>query len=119
MHKLKHDYAVTAVCFSATGNEIYAGGIDNVIHVKRHPAVRPCRRSYTNVIETLTARLRTRDPQVWDLRRQAVGLTLQGHADTITSLRRSPEGGHLLSNSMDNTGTATLTTQSTRLSVFH
>ena len=36
VHKLKHDYAVTAVCFSATGNEIYAGGIDNGIQVRRH-----------------------------------------------------------------------------------
>jgi len=57
----------------------------------------------------LAVLVHARTLQVWDLRRQAVSLTLQGHADTITSLRRSPEGGHLLSNSMDNTGMAALT----------
>jgi WD40 repeat protein len=39
----------------------------------------------------------------WELRKGAAGLTLQGHADTVTGLRVSPEGNHLLSNSMDNT----------------
>lgn len=30
-------------------------------------------------------------------------MTLKGHSDTITGLRVSPDGSHLLSNSMDNT----------------
>lgn len=39
----------------------------------------------------------------WDLRRGAVSLTLTGHADTVTGLAASPDGAHLLSNSMDGT----------------
>lgn len=41
--------------------------------------------------------------KVWDLRKKAVVNTLKGHTDTITSLRLSPDGQSLLSNSMDNT----------------
>jgi Prp8 binding protein len=39
----------------------------------------------------------------WELRKGVAGMTLQGHADTVTGLRVSPGGEHLLSNSMDNT----------------
>ena len=38
--------------------------------------------------------------KVWDLRKVAVAMTLKGHTDTITSLRVSPDGSHLLSNAM-------------------
>ena len=41
---------------------------------------------------------------MWDLRRDdAAAWTLQGHSDTITGMRLSPNGTHLLTNSMDNT----------------
>ncbi len=42
--------------------------------------------------------------QVWDMRRNEVVYTLNGHADTVTGLCLSPNGHYLLSNSMDNTG---------------
>ena len=38
--------------------------------------------------------------QVWDLRKVEVALTLRGHTDTVTGLRVSPDGSHLLSNAM-------------------
>jgi WD40 repeat protein len=38
--------------------------------------------------------------QVWDLRKVEVSMTLKGHSDTITGLRVSPDGTHLLSNAM-------------------
>ncbi|KAL6776764.1 hypothetical protein ACKKBF_B30830 [Auxenochlorella protothecoides x Auxenochlorella symbiontica] len=41
--------------------------------------------------------------RAWDLRRGAPSLTLAGHADTVTGLATSPDGAHLLSNSMDGT----------------
>lgn len=40
--------------------------------------------------------------KVWDLRKCKVALTLAGHNETITGLCKSPDGGLLLSNSMDN-----------------
>lgn len=40
--------------------------------------------------------------RVWDLRKNEVLLTLQGHTDTITGLRLSPDGSYVLSNAMDN-----------------
>lgn len=40
---------------------------------------------------------------VWDLRSGSMQDSMQGHLDTITGLSLSPDGIHLLSNSMDNT----------------
>jgi hypothetical protein len=40
---------------------------------------------------------------VWELRKGTVGLKLSGHSNTITGLKVSPDGHHLLTNSMDNT----------------
>ena len=40
---------------------------------------------------------------VWDLRREEVSMSLTGHSDSITGMRVSPDGSHLLTNSMDNT----------------
>ena len=37
---------------------------------------------------------------MWDLRKGEVSQTLSGHTDTITGLSLSPDGNHLLSNSM-------------------
>lgn len=39
----------------------------------------------------------------WDLRKNSVLYSLQGHRDTITGLKLSPDGTHLLSNAMDHT----------------
>uniref|UniRef100_A0A7S1SP09 Anaphase-promoting complex subunit 4 WD40 domain-containing protein n=1 Tax=Tetraselmis chuii TaxID=63592 RepID=A0A7S1SP09_9CHLO len=41
--------------------------------------------------------------KVWDLRKEEVVMSLKGHSDTVTGMRLSPDGTHLLSNSMDNT----------------
>ena len=38
--------------------------------------------------------------KAWDLRRNAVVMSMQGHTDTITGMRVSPDGTHLLSNAM-------------------
>jgi phage-related protein len=38
--------------------------------------------------------------KVWDLRKVEVAMTLKGHTDTVTGLRVSPDGTHLLSNAM-------------------
>lgn len=51
---------------------------------------------YTGGIENLV--------RVWDLRRdEEPAMVLRGHNDTITGMRLSPDGTHLLTNSMDNT----------------
>eukprot|EP01103_Thecamoeba_quadrilineata_P012883 TRINITY_DN3436_c0_g1_i1.p1 TRINITY_DN3436_c0_g1~~TRINITY_DN3436_c0_g1_i1.p1 ORF type:complete len:352 (+),score=65.86 TRINITY_DN3436_c0_g1_i1:56-1111(+) len=39
----------------------------------------------------------------WDLRKGEIAYTMADHLDTITGLSVSPDGGYLLSNSMDNT----------------
>jgi Prp8 binding protein len=43
------------------------------------------------------------DIKVWDMRKNEVVMTLEGHTDTVTGIRLSPDGNHLLSNSMDQT----------------
>ena len=42
--------------------------------------------------------------QVWDLRKdEEPTLVLKGHSDTVTGMRVSPDGSHLLTNAMDGT----------------
>lgn len=41
--------------------------------------------------------------RAWDLRKANQSMVLRGHADTITGMQLSPDGGHLLTNSADNT----------------
>jgi len=41
--------------------------------------------------------------KVWDLRKKEIVMTLEGHTDTVTGLRLSPDGNFLLSNAMDQT----------------
>ena len=65
-------YPIMACCFSEAGNQVFSGGLDNII-------------------------------KVWDVRQKAIVQQLSGHTDTITSLMLSPDGQHLLSNSMDST----------------
>lgn len=66
-------YQVLAVEFAEAGDQVYSGGIENVVHVWD---------------------LR-RDAEP--------AMSLAGHSDSITGVRLSPDGSHLLTNSMDNT----------------
>ncbi|DAZ95381.1 TPA: hypothetical protein N0F65_001039 [Lagenidium giganteum] len=43
------------------------------------------------------------DIKLWDIRKDAVSVVLQGHTDIVTSISLSPDGNYLLSNAMDNT----------------
>lgn len=42
--------------------------------------------------------------KVWDVRKNQLAYTLKGHNDTVAGMAVSPDGNHLLTNSMDNTG---------------
>lgn len=79
-------YQITTVAFSDTAEHVFTSGIENVI-------------------------------KAWDVRNQKVSLfhvtciaeaskvvmSMAGHSDTVTGLQLSPDGTHLLTNSMDNT----------------
>ena len=66
-------FALCAVDISENGEYVYAGGIDNVV-------------------------------KGWDLRKDnELCLRMKGHEDTITGLSVSPDGTHVLTNSMDQT----------------
>ncbi|XP_012558462.1 U5 small nuclear ribonucleoprotein 40 kDa protein isoform X1 [Hydra vulgaris] len=41
--------------------------------------------------------------KVWDLRKNDIMFKMQGHTDSVTGFRLSPDGSFLLSNAMDNT----------------
>ena len=70
---LKHPFAVTSAVLSASAHSLYTGCLDGVV-------------------------------RIFDLRRPDVEQTkLEGHQDIVTGMALSPDGGHLLSNSMDNT----------------
>ncbi|KAG2492648.1 hypothetical protein HYH03_009064 [Edaphochlamys debaryana] len=66
---------ICAVAYADAGDQVYSGGVDNVIRVWD---------------------LRKGGES-------SASLLLKGHSDTITGLRVSPDGTHLLSNGMDNT----------------
>lgn len=94
-HTLPHNYQVTAVTFNDNAEQVFSGGLDNDVHV----SVRQCEK-------TCHHRTLIHDGaniQVWDLRKGAELMTLSGHTDTITCVRLSPDGKHLMTNAMDNT----------------
>jgi len=68
---LAHQYPLTAVCFDETADNVYTGGIDNLIHSW------DIRKPNTELFRLL------------------------GHQDTITCLRLDPFGSYILSNGMD------------------
>ena len=74
---------VTCVAWSADGATIYAGALDNGIHVRVPPWC---------CADWLTCRV-----QVLDLRKQEEVSVLSGHVDTPTGLAVSPNGSYLLS----------------------
>lgn len=82
---------VTSVCWSADGANIYAGALDNEIHVRCIAFA-----CMTSSLKLTT----TRRFQVLDLRKQEQVLNLSGHTDTPTSLSLSPNGNFLLSPSL-------------------
>ena len=43
------------------------------------------------------------DLKIWDTRKNAVLTEMPGHTDTVTGMKLSPDGGHVLTNAMDNT----------------
>jgi Prp8 binding protein len=73
---------VTCVAWSADGATIYAGALDNGIHVR--------------IIVYASIR-HSRHIQVLDLRKQEEVFILSGHVDTPTGLAISPNGSYLLS----------------------
>lgn len=73
----------TCVAWSADGATIYAGGLDNVIHV-------------CGLFMNLDMVLK-QHPKVLDLRKQEEVSVLSGHVDTPTGLAISPNGSYLLS----------------------
>jgi Prp8 binding protein len=82
---------VTSVCFSADGTQVFAGALDNEIHVGQ-TLMTECRD------DIVTANL-----QVYDLRTQKEVYSLGGHTDTPTSLTVSPNGNFLLAPSLSST----------------
>nr|BAU61597.1 U5 snRNP-specific protein [Gonium pectorale] len=74
VHTLRCGFPVCAVAFADAADQVFSGGVDNAV-------------------------------KVWDLRGDSSSpcLLLKGHSDTVTGLRLSPDGSHVLSNAMDNT----------------
>jgi Prp8 binding protein len=120
---------VCAVTFSAAGDQVgvccaraavvgAVGGGGRAPGCCRRRSGRACSRSRsrpqpTHWLAPAAPCLRDR-PQVysggvdntvlaWELRKGAVSLRMPGHSNTVTGLAVSPDGHHLLSNSMDNT----------------
>ena len=77
---------VTSVCWGPDGNTLYAGAIDNEIHVC---FVFCALKTFSDEVS-----------QVYDLRKGEQVSSLLGHVDTPTSLSLSPNGNHLLSPSL-------------------
>ena len=43
------------------------------------------------------------DLKIWDTRKNSVLTEMSGHTDTVTGMKLSPDGAHVLTNAMDNT----------------
>nr|WJH19489.1 U5 small nuclear ribonucleoprotein 40 kDa protein (U5-40K) [Euglena gracilis] len=110
-----HDAIVNACCCTRRGNDMVASGADDAsckiwdMRAPRRAAaalagtypVTAIRFSDQN--DQLFACNTAGTVQVWELRKNEVSYELQGHLDVITGCSVSPDGNHLLTNSMDNT----------------
>ncbi|KAJ3281331.1 hypothetical protein HK104_000082 [Borealophlyctis nickersoniae] len=113
--KLKgHAGFINSVSAARRGNElITSGGDDSAIHVW-DPRVKGAVKTFKDKFPVLAVSFSQDgglvfgggiDNQIkaWDMRKEEVVYSLQGHLDTVTGLRLSPDGDYLLSNAMDNT----------------
>lgn len=91
-------YQVTAVTFNDTAEQIVSGGIDNALKVKKNFSFINhgswgFHFYYLEKDEIFS--------QIWDIRRQGLIHLMPGHSDTVTGINLSPDGNHVVSNSMD------------------
>lgn len=108
-----HTSYVNSCCPSKTGNNLVTGSDDGTVKIwdtrKRNYV-----HSLANKFQVTAACYGATDAQVitggldnvvkvWDTRNLKVEITMEGHTDTVTSLKLSPNGHHVLSNAMDNT----------------
>lgn len=83
---------VTSVCWSSDGSTIYAGALDNEIHVCAGRII------FIHIFNRVSDFLWW--SQVLDLRKNEQVYSMTGHTDTPTSLSLSPNGNFLLSPSL-------------------
>jgi len=101
-------------CFPAKRGHLVATGSDDATVKVWDMRVKGPQQSFNNRYATTAVCFSAQDDQifaggidntikVWDLRKNDVHMYLEGHQDTVTGIRLSPDGSYLLSNSMDNT----------------
>jgi Prp8 binding protein len=108
----EHGSHVNSVCCAREDSHLLASGSDDCSARIWDTRVRRSLQTFTNKYQQTAVAFSADDNllftggidnivQAWDRRKMAVAFTLQGHTDTITSLRLSPDGSYLLSNAMD------------------
>eukprot|EP00996_Jenningsia_fusiforme_P001329 NODE_2217_length_1261_cov_17.958746_g2018_i0.p1 GENE.NODE_2217_length_1261_cov_17.958746_g2018_i0~~NODE_2217_length_1261_cov_17.958746_g2018_i0.p1 ORF type:complete len:346 (+),score=33.64 NODE_2217_length_1261_cov_17.958746_g2018_i0:25-1062(+) len=110
-----HDAIVNTIATTRRGSSLLASGADDKtskvwdLRSLRHPTYTlegsypVTSLSFSDQSDQLFACDVAGNIEVWELRKEAVLYTMQGHMDVITGCALSPDGNFLLSNSMDNT----------------
>lgn len=113
MKKLRnHQSHVNSISTSPDNSHLLASVSDDTFINIWDIRTRRCVKSYKDNYQLTAVSFNATSDQVfvggienkintWDLRRDSIHYSMTGHSDTITGLSLSPDGHHLLSNSMD------------------
>eukprot|EP00656_Telonema_subtile_P051799 TRINITY_DN7063_c0_g1_i2.p2 TRINITY_DN7063_c0_g1~~TRINITY_DN7063_c0_g1_i2.p2 ORF type:complete len:239 (+),score=56.40 TRINITY_DN7063_c0_g1_i2:380-1096(+) len=107
-----HQSHVNSVCCARTDSHLLASASDDCSVKLWDTRVRGCLHTFPERFQSCAVAFSADDNTVysggldnviraWDRRKNDVSYILNGHTDTVTSLRLSPDGSYLMSNAMD------------------
>jgi len=108
----EHTSHVNSVCCAREDSHLMATASDDCSTKMWDTRVRRCLQTITAKYQQTACALSADDNllftggidnviRVWDRRKTEISFTLEGHSETLTSLRLSPNGSYLMSNAMD------------------
>jgi len=107
-----HESHVNSVCCARVDPHLLASASDDCTAKLWDTRVRGCLHTFPERFQVTACAFSADDNTIftggidnviraWDKRKNDVSFVLNGHGDTITSLRLSPDGSYLMSNAMD------------------
>ena len=96
---LERRFQVTSVALAADALTVYSGG--ELSFMYRYILRESC--SQFDSLPLTSSTGLDGDVAIWDIRKDAVSTTLNGHGNALTGIALNPAGTHLLSNALDRT----------------
>merc|ERR1719414_469783 len=110
-----HTGAIVQLTFNQSGDTLYTASVDKTVGMFDSMTGQRLKRmkGHTSFVNSVDC-ARNDKPlvvsggddcqiKVWDTRKNAMVTEIQGHTDTVTGMKLSPDGAYVLTNAMDNT----------------